>query len=173
MWVQFFVWSNNRCVSVPTSTNFDLSGTCQLWNPLSPIVNCSTATVDHLLTILMITFESSAAILTIIRSIQAFKAGHSSWKLWKKGLSYMIFEEGMNLSFDNGGSILILNTVNVGILYFWWFSLSFFLHQHLVHTSPKASYLPSRLPLLFSFTWVTVQHLCMLFTQDCHISIPQ
>lgn len=67
----------------------------------------------------MITFESSAAILTIIRSIQAFKAGHSSWKLWKKGLSYMIFEEGMNLSFDNGGSILILNTVNVGILYFW------------------------------------------------------
>ncbi|THH31657.1 hypothetical protein EUX98_g2543 [Antrodiella citrinella] len=50
---------------------------------------------DHLLTILMVVFESSAAILTIIRSIQAFKAGGSSWRLWKEGLSYMIFEEGI------------------------------------------------------------------------------
>ncbi|KAH8103360.1 hypothetical protein BXZ70DRAFT_1005785 [Cristinia sonorae] len=50
---------------------------------------------DHLLTIFMVTFEASAALLTIVRSYQAFRAGHSSWSLWKDGLSYMIFEEGI------------------------------------------------------------------------------
>ncbi|TCD68137.1 hypothetical protein EIP91_011503 [Steccherinum ochraceum] len=43
----------------------------------------------------MVTFETSSAILTIIRSIQAFHAGGSSWRLWREGLAYMIFEEGI------------------------------------------------------------------------------
>jgi len=64
-----------------------------------PGLRCKGSTnipiVDHLLTILMIVFESSSAILTIIRSIQAFRVGGSSWSLWKEGLSYMIFEEGI------------------------------------------------------------------------------
>ncbi|KAK0465996.1 uncharacterized protein EV420DRAFT_1261549, partial [Desarmillaria tabescens] len=46
-----------------------------------------------LLSILMVVFEYSSAILITIRSIQAFKFG-GSWKTQRRGFIYLIFEQG-------------------------------------------------------------------------------
>ncbi|KAG7098066.1 hypothetical protein E1B28_000040 [Marasmius oreades] len=49
---------------------------------------------NTLLSILMVVFEYSSAILTIIRSIQAFRAG-GPWRNQKSGFLYLIFEQGV------------------------------------------------------------------------------
>ncbi|THU80940.1 hypothetical protein K435DRAFT_694623, partial [Dendrothele bispora CBS 962.96] len=50
---------------------------------------------NELLSILMVVFEYSSAILTTVRSIQAFRADKSPWKDRKNGLAYLIFEQGI------------------------------------------------------------------------------
>ncbi|KAK0189107.1 hypothetical protein F5146DRAFT_696413 [Armillaria mellea] len=47
-----------------------------------------------LLSILMVVFESSSAILMTIRCIQAFRVG-GPWKTQRQGLTYLIFEQGI------------------------------------------------------------------------------
>ncbi|KAG7094542.1 hypothetical protein E1B28_005370 [Marasmius oreades] len=60
--------------------------------PLWP--HCYSRSVNTLLSILMVVFEYSSAILTIFRSIQAFRVG-GPWRNQKSGFLYLIFEQGV------------------------------------------------------------------------------
>ncbi|KAF9077970.1 hypothetical protein BDP27DRAFT_1441303 [Rhodocollybia butyracea] len=50
---------------------------------------------NDLLSILMIVFEFSSAILNSFRCIQAFRVHRQSWEERKKGFQYMLFEQGI------------------------------------------------------------------------------
>ncbi|KAG7444422.1 uncharacterized protein BT62DRAFT_952203 [Guyanagaster necrorhizus] len=53
-----------------------------------------SAAANLLLSILMVVFEYSSAILMTIRSIQAFKVG-GPWKAQRRGFAYLVFEQGI------------------------------------------------------------------------------
>ncbi|TCD61729.1 hypothetical protein EIP91_007996, partial [Steccherinum ochraceum] len=50
---------------------------------------------NHLLSILMATFEFSAVVLTAVRCVQSFRAGSATWGSERGGLLYVIFEQGV------------------------------------------------------------------------------
>lgn len=72
---------------------------------------------NDLLSILMVVFEFSSAILNTIRCVQAFKAHKQSFKEQKDGFQYLLFEQGSSLV--NAAQIL-LNSFP-GIFYFRYY----------------------------------------------------
>ncbi|KAF9254699.1 hypothetical protein L218DRAFT_938340 [Marasmius fiardii PR-910] len=54
----------------------------------------SNPVVNEMLSIAMVVFEFSAAILMIIRCVQSFKVG-GPWKKQKRGFVYLVFEQGI------------------------------------------------------------------------------
>ncbi|KZT19849.1 hypothetical protein NEOLEDRAFT_1151714 [Neolentinus lepideus HHB14362 ss-1] len=59
-----------------------------------PGLRCVGSSTNELLSILMVVFEFSSAILTTTRSVQALKGNGLSWKEQKTGFFYLILEQG-------------------------------------------------------------------------------
>ncbi|KZT19848.1 hypothetical protein NEOLEDRAFT_1077005 [Neolentinus lepideus HHB14362 ss-1] len=59
-----------------------------------PGLRCVGSSTNELLSILMVVFEFSSAILTTIRSVQALKGNGLTWKEQKTGFFYLILEQG-------------------------------------------------------------------------------
>ncbi len=60
---------------------------------------------DLLLSVLMVVFEYSSAILRTIRIIQAFRV-NGPWKAQRRGFIYLIFEQGQPYRYSPGNTIL-------------------------------------------------------------------
>ncbi|THU84561.1 hypothetical protein K435DRAFT_822655 [Dendrothele bispora CBS 962.96] len=74
---------------------FEHSHVCRVHTELIFIIDGGfLLPANELLSIFMVVFEYSAAILTTVRCIQAFRAEGSPWKARKDGLRYMVFEQG-------------------------------------------------------------------------------
>ncbi|PBK99098.1 hypothetical protein ARMGADRAFT_919462, partial [Armillaria gallica] len=65
-----------------------------------------------LLSILMVVFEYSSAILMTIRSIQAFRVG-GPWKAQRRGFTYLIFEQGHLYHSDKSSIVSLFTTAAV------------------------------------------------------------
>ncbi|KAJ3986295.1 hypothetical protein F5890DRAFT_1572421 [Lentinula detonsa] len=78
------VWGKNRIVLVYMSI---LGATCVALDIYR------TVSASDLLSILMVVFEYSSAILNSIRCVQAFKAHGKSMKEQKEGFQYLLFEQ--------------------------------------------------------------------------------
>ncbi|KAF9263837.1 hypothetical protein L218DRAFT_926983, partial [Marasmius fiardii PR-910] len=93
---------------------------------------------NTLLSILMVVFEYSSAILTIIRSIQAFRAA-GPWRSQKSGFLYLIFEQGVFYF-----SVVSLFTTGAMILNFRAPAGSFFQRLLNAFTLPLSGILTAR-----------------------------
>ncbi|KAJ3995609.1 hypothetical protein F5050DRAFT_1800086 [Lentinula boryana] len=93
------VWGKNRVVLVYMSI---LGATCVALDITHvPGLRCTggssipiTVSASDLLSILMVVFEYSSAILNSIRCVQAFKAHGKSMNEQKEGFQYLLFEQG-------------------------------------------------------------------------------
>ncbi|KAJ3967650.1 hypothetical protein EV361DRAFT_806919, partial [Lentinula raphanica] len=76
-----------------------------------PGLRCSGGSTNDLLSILMVVFEYSSAILNSIRCVQAFRAHGKSMKEQKEGFQYLLFEQGFIVSLFTTAAV-ILNFVS-------------------------------------------------------------
>ncbi|KAJ3745745.1 hypothetical protein DFH05DRAFT_1396095, partial [Lentinula detonsa] len=108
------VWGKNRIVLVYMSI---LGATCVALDITHvPGLRCTggssipiTVSASDLLSILMVVFEYSSAILNSIRCVQAFKAHGKSMKEQKEGFQYLLFEQGSS----TGSSLIDIGLINL------------------------------------------------------------
>ncbi|KAJ3929387.1 MAG: hypothetical protein NXY57DRAFT_1016850 [Lentinula lateritia] len=86
------VWGQNRIVLVYMSI---LGAACVALDITHvPGLRCTGGSTSDLLSILMVVFEYSSAILNSIRCIQAFRAHGKSFEEQKAGFQFLLFEQG-------------------------------------------------------------------------------